>query len=102
MSDREDPNHFEQLVLDHIAVLYAVALKLTRNPDDAQRLTQSALTRAFRFRDSCKDAARIKTWLLTMLRNTFITEYRPASRWSAGPQGTRFIAPSCGEAGSGL
>lgn len=57
-------------------MLYAVALRLARNPADAQDLTQNTIVKALRFHDRFKDGTYIKAWLLTILRNTFINEYR--------------------------
>lgn len=67
---------FEELVLQHLDMLYAVALRLTRNPTDAQDLTQNTVVKALRFHDKFQEGTYIKAWLLTILRNTFINEYR--------------------------
>lgn len=67
---------FENLVLEHLDMLYAVALRLTRNAVDAQDLAQNTVVKALRFHDRFKDGTYIKAWLLTLLRNTFINEYR--------------------------
>lgn len=67
---------FEGLVLEHMGMLYAVALRLTRNATDAQDLTQNTVVKALRFHTQFKDGTYIKAWLLTILRNTFINEYR--------------------------
>ncbi len=61
-------------------MLYAVALNLTRNAADAEDLTQNAVVKALRFHDKFKEGTYIKAWLLTILRNTFINEYRKRSR----------------------
>lgn len=61
-------------------MLYAVALRLTRNPADAEDLTQNTFVKALRFHDKFKEGTYIKAWLLTILRNTFINEYRRRSR----------------------
>jgi RNA polymerase sigma-70 factor (ECF subfamily) len=71
---------FEKLVLEHLNMLYAVALRLTRNAADAQDLTQNTIVKALRFHDRFKDGTYIKAWLLTILRNTFINEYRRKAR----------------------
>ena len=71
---------FERLVLDHSDILYAVALRLTRNRTDAEDLTQNTLFKALRFHDKFKEGTYIKAWLLTILRNTFINEYRRKTR----------------------
>ncbi len=74
-----DPE-FDALVLTHLDMLYAVALKLTRNPNDAQDLTQTTLLKAMRFHQHFKEGTYIKAWLLTILRNTFINDYRRRAR----------------------
>ncbi len=61
-------------------MLYAVALRLTRNPADAEDLTQNTFVKALRFHDKFKEGTYIKAWLLTILRNTFINEYRRRTR----------------------
>jgi RNA polymerase sigma-70 factor, ECF subfamily len=71
---------FEKLVLEHIDMLHAVALRLTRNMADAEDLTQNTLVKALRFHDKFREGTYIKAWLLTILRNTFINEYRRKSR----------------------
>lgn len=71
---------FEKLVLEHVDMLYAVALRLTRNAADAEDLTQNTLVKALRFHDKFKEGTYIKAWLLTILRNTFINEYRRKTR----------------------
>ncbi|MCL4217083.1 MAG: sigma-70 family RNA polymerase sigma factor [Candidatus Hydrogenedentes bacterium] len=71
---------FEQLVLDHLDMMYAVALRLTRNTSDAQDLTQNAVVKALRFHNKFQEGTYIKAWLVTILRNTFINDYRRRSR----------------------
>lgn len=71
---------YEQLVLEHVDMLYAVALSLTRNPTDAEDLTQNTLVKALRFHEKFREGTYIKAWLLTILRNTFINEYRRRAR----------------------
>lgn len=71
---------FENLVMEHIDMLYAVALRLTHNAADAEDLTQNTLVKALRFHDKFKEGTYIKAWLLTILRNTFINEYRRKAR----------------------
>ena len=61
-------------------MLYAVALRLTHNTADAEDLTQNTLVKALRFHDKFKEGTYIKAWLLTILRNTFINEYRRKAR----------------------
>ncbi|HOE65011.1 MAG TPA: sigma-70 family RNA polymerase sigma factor [Candidatus Hydrogenedentes bacterium] len=67
---------FEKQVMDHMDMMYAVALRLTRNATEAQDLTQNTIVKALRFHDKFEEGTYIKAWLLTILRNTFINEYR--------------------------
>lgn len=67
---------FDEQILEHMDMMYAVALRLTRNPTDAQDLTQNTVLKALRFHDKFQEGTYLKAWLLTILRNTFINEYR--------------------------
>jgi RNA polymerase sigma-70 factor (ECF subfamily) len=80
VEDHRAPD-FDELVLEHIDMLYAVAMKLTRNVTDAQDLTQNTVLKAFRFHSKFKKGTYIKAWLLTILRNTFINDYRRKVRF---------------------
>ncbi len=75
-SSANRPQAFEEQVLAHVGLMYSVALRLTRNAADAEDLTQNALVKALRFHDKFQEGTYIKAWLLTILRNTFINEYR--------------------------
>jgi len=83
-STKETPvqrsKEFEKLILEHMDMMYAVALKLTRNSADAEDLTQNTVVKALRFHDKFQEGTYIKAWLLTILRNTFINEYRRKAR----------------------
>lgn len=78
--ETERSPEFDKQILEHLDMLYAVALKLTRNTSDAQDLTQNTAVKALRFHNKFEQGTYIKAWLLTILRNTFINEYRRRSR----------------------
>jgi RNA polymerase sigma-70 factor (ECF subfamily) len=71
---------FEQNIMEHMDTLYSVALRLTRNATDAQDLLQDAVVRALRFHHKFQEGTYLKAWLLTILRNTFINDYRKKAR----------------------
>ena len=71
--DRQD---FEVLALRHLDSLYAAALRLTKNPRDAEDLVQDAVLRAYRFFDKFERGTNMKAWLFKILTNTFINRYR--------------------------
>jgi len=71
---------FEALALPHLDGLFAAALRLTKNPRDAEDLVQDAVLRAFRFFDKFERGTNIKAWLYKILTNTFINRYRRVSK----------------------
>ena len=66
--------------LTHIDSLYGAALRLTRNPADAEDLVQESYVKAFRFADQFKPGTNLKAWLHTILHNTFLNMRRHAKR----------------------
>jgi RNA polymerase sigma-70 factor (ECF subfamily) len=71
---------FEQEALVHLDTLYRVALRLSGNPADADDLVQETMLKAYRSWDQYQKGTNAKGWLLTILRNSFINEYRRRSR----------------------
>lgn len=57
-------------------LLFAFAMKLTCNQDRAKDLMQETAFRAFRHRDKYKQGTNFKAWVVTIMRNTFINNYR--------------------------
>ncbi|MEM6397754.1 MAG: RNA polymerase sigma factor [Bacteroidota bacterium] len=57
-------------------LLFAFALKLTRSQQDAQDLMQETTMKAFRHRNKFKPGTNFKSWTSTIMRNTFINNYR--------------------------
>lgn len=74
---QQDP--FEVDVLSHIDKLYATALRMTRNANDAEDLVQDTMVKAVRSRDQFQDGTNLKAWLYKILTNTFINRYRRGS-----------------------
>jgi RNA polymerase sigma-70 factor (ECF subfamily) len=75
MIDSSKRERFQALVLAHLNSAFNLACWLTRSRQDAEDVTQEACLRAFKFFDSFHgDDGR--TWLLTIVRNTFYTWYR--------------------------
>ena len=71
---------FEAELLQHMDSLYLLALRLTQNPVDAQDLLHDAIARALRFHYRFKEGTYFKAWMLTIVRNTFINDYRKKAR----------------------
>lgn len=70
---------FSQGVHEHMASLYSVARRLTRNDADAEDLIAEAVTRAWSAFDSLEDRSRFRPWMFRILHNCFISEYRKKS-----------------------
>jgi RNA polymerase sigma-70 factor (ECF subfamily) len=67
---------FDQETLPHLDALYRVALRLTGDPSRAEDLVQDTMLKAYRSWRQYRPGTNAKGWLLTILRNTFINEYR--------------------------
>lgn len=78
--DESRNDAFDELLLEHMDLMFAVAMKLTRNADDAEDLVHNTVVKALRFHDKFKEGTYIKAWLLTILRNTYINQYRQKMR----------------------
>jgi RNA polymerase sigma-70 factor (ECF subfamily) len=75
MNTQADQRAFERVVIPLRDNLYGAAMRLTRDPTEAEDLVQDTLLRAFRFWDSFETGSNIKAWMFTILRNTFINGY---------------------------
>lgn len=60
--------------------LYGAAMRMTRNPTDAEDLVQETFLKAYRAYDSFQAGTNLKAWLYRILTNTFINKYRKDSR----------------------
>ena len=67
---------FEEEALNHLDALYRTALRMTRNPSDAEDLVQDALVRGYRFYDRFEPGTNFRAWLFKILTNTYINSYR--------------------------
>jgi RNA polymerase sigma-70 factor (ECF subfamily) len=76
---------FEEEALPHLDAVYRVALRLAGDEAQADDLTQETMLKAYRSWHQYKRGTNVKAWLLTILRHTFINEYRRSKR--AGSNG---------------
>lgn len=67
---------FESAALPYVDDLYAVALRYTKNPSDAQDLVQDTFLRAYAAWDRFVPGSNCRAWLLKILTNGFINTYR--------------------------
>ena len=71
---------FEAEVLPHLDTLYRVGRRLTGETTDAEDLVQETLLRAWRGWGGFTPGSNVRAWLLTILRNTFISRWRSRKR----------------------
>src|SRR5690348_12865221 len=60
--------------------LYAAALRMTRNPTDAEDLVQETFLKAYRGFGGFQEGTNLKAWLYRILTNTYINTYRAKKR----------------------
>jgi RNA polymerase sigma-70 factor (ECF subfamily) len=60
--------------------LYGAAMRMTRNPADAEDLVQETYLRAYRGFGGFKEGTNLKAWLYRILTNTYINQYRKKKR----------------------
>ncbi|GAA1006093.1 MULTISPECIES: sigma-70 family RNA polymerase sigma factor [Acrocarpospora] len=80
MSDEQRQAWFERDVVPVTSQLYASAMRLTRNPADAEDLVQETVTKAFTSYHQFREGTNLKAWLHRILTNNFINDYRKKQR----------------------
>jgi len=75
-----DQERFADLAMPYMSALYSAALRMTRNPSDAEDLVQETYLRAYRGFGGFRDGTNLKAWLYRILTNTFINTYRAKQR----------------------
>ena len=60
--------------------LYTAAMRVTRNPSDAEDLLQETFLKAYRAYHTFEAGTNLKAWLYRILTNTYINKYRKESR----------------------
>jgi RNA polymerase sigma-70 factor (ECF subfamily) len=71
---------FESAVLPYLNQLYAAAIRMTRNPADAEDLVQETFAKAYASFHQFQEGTNLKAWLFRILTNTFINSYRKRQR----------------------
>lgn len=77
-----DGHAFQSQVLPHLDALYRFALHLSGVPMEAEDLVQETMLKAFRAWDRFQPG-NVRAWLMTILRNHFIKEWRKRRRQAA-------------------
>jgi len=75
-----DQANFEQDAMQFAPQLYSAALRMTRNPADAEDVVQETFLKAYRAYETFKAGTNLKAWLYRILTNTYINRYRKKQR----------------------
>src|SRR5207253_6258404 len=75
-----DQATFEAQAMEFMPSLYAAALRMTRNPSDAEDLVQETYLKAYRGFNGFEQGTNLKAWLYRILTNTYINTYRAKKR----------------------
>jgi RNA polymerase sigma-70 factor (ECF subfamily) len=71
---------FERDAIQYLDQLYSAAMRMTRNPQDAEDLVQETYTKAFAAFHQFTEGTNLKAWLYRILTNSFINSYRKQQR----------------------
>jgi RNA polymerase sigma-70 factor (ECF subfamily) len=75
-----DQRAFSTDALQYAPQLYSAALRMTRNPSDAEDLVQETFLRAYRSYAGFEEGTNLRAWLFRILTNTYINSYRAKQR----------------------
>ena len=79
-SEDERSTRFERDALPYLDQLYGAAMRMTRNPADAEDLVQETFAKAYSSFHQFRPGTNLKAWLYRILTNTFINSYRKKQR----------------------
>jgi RNA polymerase sigma-70 factor (ECF subfamily) len=79
-TDAERQLRFENDALPYLDQLYSAAMRMTRNPSDAEDLVQETFAKAFAAFHQYRPGTNLRAWLYRILTNTFINTYRKKQR----------------------
>ncbi|WP_273416303.1 sigma-70 family RNA polymerase sigma factor [Corynebacterium appendicis] len=80
MAGNDLEQRFTEEAMPLLDQLYGGALRMTRNPQDAEDLVQETYLKAFKAFDSFKEGTNLKAWLYRIMTNTYINSYRKKQR----------------------
>lgn len=75
-----DQADFEKDAMQYAPQLYSAALRMTRNPADAEDVVQETFLKAYRGYHTFQEGTNLKAWLYRILTNTYINRYRKKTR----------------------
>ena len=80
MPEQDLKNRFTEEAMPLLDQLYGGALRMTRNPQDAEDLVQETYLKAYKGFDRFTPGTNLKAWLYRIMTNTYINTYRKKQR----------------------
>ena len=80
MPEQDLKNRFTDEAMPLLDQLYGGALRMTRNPQDAEDLVQETYLKAYKAFDRFTPGTNLKAWLYRIMTNTYINTYRKKQR----------------------
>jgi RNA polymerase sigma factor (sigma-70 family) len=71
------------------STLHTFTRRFTSNREESHDLVQDTLLKALQHRDKFREDTNLKGWLFTIMRNTFINQYRRARHAKTSPDTTK-------------
>ncbi len=71
---------FQREAIPHLDSLYRFAVRLTTDPTQAEDLVQDTMLSGYRCWHQYQTGTNARAWLMTILRNTYMSQYRKARR----------------------
>lgn len=85
---------FNNLVIQHSISLKSYARNFTKDQEDANDLVQDTVVKAITYFKNFRDGTNLKGWLYTIMKNTFINNYRRLTKTNSFITQEDEISPS--------
>lgn len=76
-----DSKCFESLMLKYQKLVFGYSLKMLKNKQKAEDVTQEAWMRVIKNSQNFSQAGSVKAWILSIARNLVIDEFRQNKKW---------------------
>lgn len=80
---------FSSELLNLRSSLQSFAMSLTSDPVEAEDLTQETFFKAFKYQNQYEENTNLKAWTFTIMKNTFINNYRKFVRQNTAVDTTK-------------
>ncbi|MEA3533461.1 sigma-70 family RNA polymerase sigma factor [Rhizobium sp. CC-YZS058] len=86
MSDEQSRARLEAELIELIPALRNFAVRFHRSPNEAEDLVQETLLKSLANLHRFQEGTRLKSWMFTIMRNTFCTKFGLAKREPVGSE----------------